>query len=208
MKRIVSLLLSLVLISSLVSAAEIKYYAYGDSYTACYGSAECYVHNIEPGAISDHNTDGICHTSAWGLRNLGTHYNTSQKYVLIMFGRNDEHNNINPLTTAKNLEKMYRLVESNGSQAVILLRPLTDPSTHQDARKNISIVESYLTFMNVPHIGLYDSIDSIPENGIMDAWVNRGNYQPDGSHQTSAGQVRMGNYLWNHYYSSFPPGAP
>jgi lysophospholipase L1-like esterase len=189
-----------------VSAVDIKYYAYGDSISTCFGNSNCYIYNIESGAIVDHNLDGDGKTSTWGLRNIETHYNTSQRFFMIMFGRNDEDQNITPLTTAKNLEMMYRYVSANGSTPVILIKPLYDPARYGygNSTYNNYLVQSYLTAMNIPFVEMYDALDTVPENGIMDTWVDGGNYQLDGVHPTAAGQILMGKYLWNHYFSSFP----
>jgi len=182
------------------------YYAYGDSITQGAGNGEylngsgndAYIiqmrDNFDPTSYADHNMDGSAQNSSWGLANIGTHYNTSQKIFFVMFGTNDGYGNI-PLLTA-NLVSMYDYAVANGSTAYILLPPIENGSAGQEAAWGE--VAANLSSQSKNYATIWDAMDTIPYNCIWDSY-NATNYIPgDSIHPNRTGHLRMAEYIWDY----------
>jgi PKD repeat protein len=183
---------------------------YGDSITLdndWYGKQMQQMY--EPQYQADHNVDGSGKSSTWLLANIGNFYSPLMKEFIPLVGNNDIRNNINGTVTGINIDGICRYVEANGTTCYPMMHTLENVTLWGDSSPNITITEAYLTAHGRSYTKLYDALDSIPNNGIMDDF--NGTYMPDGVHPNYTGHTQMANYDWNNLFnfsSQFTPPGP
>ncbi|HEC82417.1 MAG TPA: hypothetical protein ENI53_00845 [Thermoplasmatales archaeon] len=194
------------------------YFAYGDSITrAVQGDLspdgmDCYIHQMnetyDPLNTADNNMDGGGKTSFWGLDNFASHYNPSNTYFFIFFGRNDLRDADGVSETkeqyASNMLEMYNRSVENGSITYLLL-PLISLTegysssprvvTHDMEIEWITYAQQQYEKFDVKYIKLYDAIDSDPWNGRIDTH-NSSYFTTDGVHPNLSGHQAMAEFIW------------
>jgi PKD repeat protein len=119
--------------------------------------------------------------------------------VYIMGGVNDRRSSMTGLQTAQNLEAIYNSLIANNVTPHIEIETLMSPDG-TDARQtenqisNITIIENYLTSVNISFGKTYDYIDSVPNNGLPDA--ADATLLKDGIHPTQVGQLLISEGVW------------
>jgi PKD repeat protein len=192
----------------------VKYYAYGDSITRGTKTGSDLnpdgtdVYNMYMQRTYDtlnssaHNQDGGGKNSTWAWENIGSHYSNSTQYYIVLIGTNDRNTDVGQITAAQtvaNLANIYNYTIANGSTPVICINTLyqddgaTDWKLTVNQQNNITLIQNGLSAAGIPYLKMYDSIDTIPYNGIPDEY-NASNYY-DWIHPNKLGHQLMGTYL-------------
>jgi hypothetical protein len=178
-----------------INGPVIRYYGYGDSMSS---GDDMYVVQMQkkydPGAISSHNTDGSGKTSCGGLQTIGEHYSRNITYFIYMF-TNDQFHISSPEATAYCYMGIYEYVTMNGTVAVPVIGPLRAVDIPEQLNHTRTL-QDYLDVTGIPYVKMYDALDSIPGNGVVDGFVP-GHYE-DGTHPTHEAHGLMADYLWTH----------
>lgn len=191
-----------------VSAEYYKYYAYGDSITSATGCGDlpsngtkAYVMQMrdiyDPLASAAHSMDGGGYTSQDGVDHLADHWDADGiGLIFISFGVNDFDYSIPATTVVDNEIEIYNYAESRGTQAIILLPPISPVKNYATYSAYIEDIQDGLIAAGVKYAPVYDYIDSDPNNGTINT-ANVTNFcDPANSHLNITGHLAVANGLW------------
>lgn len=188
---------------------KIDFYAYGDSITRATGEglnpdgSDVYILQMTrqylPGSIALHNSDGGGMDSQWGATNVKYHYGQNMRFFVYMF-TNDAAYGLPINKTVENYLTIYNVVKQKGTIPVPCIQILTYRPTSLDYNlenqtTRIHALESAFYNSGIFYVKMYDALDSIPDNGQVDA-INT-TFMPDGVHPNKTGQQVMAEYLWS-----------
>ncbi|MFA5456942.1 MAG: DUF2341 domain-containing protein [Synergistaceae bacterium] len=189
------------------------YYAFGDSITAGYGyddlapdGSEAYImqlrDNHDSTNTANHNLDGFGKTTSWAVSQLPSKLALGDiHWFVFMFGTNDVQHDPG-WSSAEAVGNMYldmcEDIRDAGAVPVpcmIILQP-SSVVAYNTQVSFIQTVESIMEANDQPYIKLYDAIDTVPFNGVIDAY-NQSNYPTNNVHPSDVGHYWMGEFIWD-----------
>ncbi len=185
--------------SNWITNYNFKYFGLGDSLVMGTYGTESYIGVMakQHDPTSNYGTNrGPGGHSGWGIINLSMFYPAnSTQIIIIQYGRNDFVGGTDYTVCAANITKMRRYSILNGSYPIVSIptRIAASSATEQTYYTNI---QTNLTNSYIPYMIIYDSIDTTPNDGIM----QQGNptyYAADTVHPIDPGIQLMANYTWN-----------
>jgi len=214
---IMNTLISINVAANSIGVNEGEYYfGYGDSIMRSMGYGDCdvnvndcFVNQMRDlydiSATVDHNIDGGGKTSWWGSSNFISHYSSENKYIIFMFGANDDQEIYEGYKSisdhVQSMLDIYNQILETGSTPILCITPLKQNNTKDKPWNNYNDMTSRMQALmdtcenySIPYVKIFDALDSNPGNGKIDYWDSK--YYCDHVHPNKNGHRKMAEYLW------------